>query len=290
MDLHIQQARVLLEKLYAKYNHRICVPPDPLQFVYRYTERRDLEMVAFLASALAYGRVRQIERSLNQLFDRMDNAPFRFTSHFDNSRRARLRSFKHRFTTGDDLSDLLALFRRIYDDHGSLEFFFARGYRSEEATVLPALSRFCDSLCRMYGGQVPAGLNYLLANPSRGSASKRLHLFLRWMVRCDEVDPGLWKSVDRARLIVPMDVHMGRHCRLLSLHDDKTISQSTALKVTRVFAQIEPADPVKYDFALSRIGITEGCDGRRRPECVRCELAGVCGPHLVACRATGATE
>ncbi len=252
------------------------MPPDPLQFVYRHTDPRDMEIAAFLASALAYGRVRQIARSLTQLFDRMDNAPFRFTCHFDNYRRARLRSFKHRFTTGDDLSDLLALFRRIYDEDGSLESFFARGYRREEATVLPALSRFCDSLCRMYGGRVPAGLNYLLANPDRGSASKRLHLFLRWMVRCDEVDLGLWKSVDQTKLIVPMDVHMGRLCRILGLHDDKTISQATALQVTQAFAQIEPADPVKYDFALSRIGILDGCDGCRRPGCVRCELAVIC--------------
>ena len=127
----------------------------------------------------------------------------------------------------------MALFRRVFDDYGSLESFFALGYREEDVTVLPALSRFCDSLCQMHGEQVPTGLSYLLANPSRGSASKRLNLFLRWMVRRDEVDLGLWKGIDKAKLIVPMDVHMGRLCRILGLHDDKTISLSTALKVTR---------------------------------------------------------
>jgi uncharacterized protein (TIGR02757 family) len=276
MDTPIRQKKLLLERLYAKYNHRIFVPPDPLQFVYRYADRRDVEIAAFLASALAYGRVRQIERSLTQLFDRMDNQPFQFTSRFDGRGRAKLHSFKHRFTTGDDLSDLLALFRRVFDDYGSLEAFFALGCRSEDATVLPALSRFCDSLCRRHGRQVPAGLNYLLANPSRGSASKRLHLFLRWMARCDEVDLGLWKYIDKARLIVPMDVHMGRLCRILGLHDDKTISLSTALKVTEAFAEIEPGDPVKYDFALSRIGILEDCNGQPRSACASCELCHIC--------------
>jgi uncharacterized protein (TIGR02757 family) len=128
----------------------------------------------------------------------------------------------------------------------------------------------------MHGGPIFAGLNYLLANPSRGSASKRLNLFLRWMVRSDEVDVGLWTCVDKAKLIVPIDVHMGRLCRILGLHNDKTISLSTALKVTRAFAEMEPDDPVKYDFALSRIGILENCNAQRRVECESCELNSIC--------------
>ncbi len=276
MSASIACTKALLERLYARYNHRAFVPPDPLQFVYRYSEARDMEIAAFLAASLAYGRVRHIERSLTQLFDRMDNAPYEFTSRCNERSRAALRSFRHRFTAGDDLSDLLSLFRRVLDDHGSLEAFFAKGCRDEDATVLPALSAFCESLCRMYTqthrGPVPAGLSYLLADPSRGSASKRLHLFLRWMVRDDEVDTGLWKSVDRAKLIVPVDVHMGRLCRILGLHGDKTASLRTALKITQSFAKMEPGDPVKYDFALSRIGIREDCTGRYRAECQSCVL------------------
>ena len=90
------------------------------------------------------------------------------------------------------------------------------------------------------------------------------------------MDVGLWESTDQAKLVVPMDIHMGRLCRILGLHDDKTISQATALKVTRAFAEIEPADPVKYDFALSRIGILEDCRGRYGPVCRSCELARLC--------------
>jgi uncharacterized protein (TIGR02757 family) len=275
------QIRNLLERLYAKYNHRAFVPPDPLQFVYRFSERSDMEIAAFLAAALAYGRVRQIERSLTQLFDRMDGSPYEFTTHLCDAGRARLRPFKHRFTTGSDIADLLDLFRRVLDDHGSLESFFMEGYRQEHPTVLPALSTFCDSLCRLYAdthdGHPSDGLSYLLASPSRGSASKRLHLFLRWMVRHDEVDVGLWQSIDKGKLIVPVDVHMARLCRILGLHDDKTTSVRTALRITGAFAKIEPTDPVKYDFSLSRIGILENCTGQSRPECACCTLYDICG-------------
>lgn len=274
--------RDVLDRVYAHYNHRRFIGPDPLQFAYRHSDRADVEIAAFLAAALAYGRVEQIERSLTQLFDRMDDAPYEFTSRFDSHRRARLRSFKHRFTTGDDLSDLLELFRRVLDNHGSLEALFLKGYHKEHANVLPALSAFCDSLCRTYMDlhrcpRPPLGLNYLLASPSRGSASKRLNLFLRWMVRKDDVDLGLWTAVDKAKLIVPVDVHMGRLCRILGLHDSKAATLATAVKITVGFARIEPTDPVKYDFALSRIGIIEDCTGRSGVLCLSCELRGICG-------------
>jgi len=274
------QTRNMLERLYAKYNHRALVPPDPLQFVYRFSERHDAEIAAFLAAALAYGRVRQIERSLTQLFDRMDGAPYDFTMRRNGTGRAKLHSFKHRFTTGGDIADLLGLFRQVLDDHGDLKTFFMQGCREEHPTVLPALSVFCDHLCRLYAdthdGRVSDGVRYLLASPSRGSASKRLHLFLRWVVRHDEVDVGLWRGIDKTKLIVPVDVHMARLCRILGLHNDRTISRSTAVKITEAFAEIEPADPVKYDFSLSRIGILENCTGRHRPECTCCELHTVC--------------
>jgi len=280
-EMRTSSLRHVLERVYARYNHRPFVPPDPLQFVYRYSDRRDREIAAFLASALAYGRVRQIERSLTQLFDRMDNAPYEFVSRLNGSGRARLRRFKHRFTTGDDICDLLGLFRRVFGEHGSLEAFFLLGYREEHATVLPALSAFCDSLCGTYADghgrtQTPTGLTYLLASPSRGSAGKRLNLFLRWMVRADEVDVGLWRSVDAAKLIVPVDVHVGRLCRILGFHDSRAASLSTALRITEGFAQIEPGDPAKYDFALSRIGILEDCNGLQRVQCRSCELCRIC--------------
>jgi uncharacterized protein (TIGR02757 family) len=239
-----------------------------------------MEIAAFLASALAYGRVQQIEKSLADLFGRMGSSPFEFVANFDGKQREKLKSFKHRFTSGDCLSDLLALLKNIILENGSIENFFLLGYRKTDGSIIPALSRFCDSLLNIHAGshngQTNRGLKYLLASPTRGSACKRLNLFLRWMIRDDDVDTGLWKSIDKAKLIVPVDVHMGRLCRILEFHSAKTISLSTALKITDSFSQIEPADPVKYDFALSRIGIVEDCTGSFGPKCQVCELFVLC--------------
>ena len=277
----LAEIRNVLEKLYVKYNHRRLVKPDPLQFLYRYSEPADVEIVALLASALAYGRVQQIEKSLSRLFEHMGGSPCTFVREFDLRKRAKLKDFKHRFTAGDDISDLLELLRDVCERFGSIEQFFVQGLDADDTNIIPALTKFCDSLCTMYAerhnGRQSSGLKYLLASPARGSACKRLNLFLRWMVRDDDVDPGLWRSVDKAKLIVPVDVHMGRLCKILGLYARKTVTLSAAVEITESFAEIEPADPVKYDFSLSRIGIVENCDGGYRPTCNDCELLDFCG-------------
>ena len=266
----------VLERLYTKYNHHDLIKPDPLQFVCQYSNRADMEIAGFLASALAYGRVQQIEKSTTNLLARMGDSPSKFVRNFDNNKRDELKDFKHRFTTGDNISDLLELLRDVLVEFGSVENFFVQGYNPDDKNVIAALSKFCDSLLDRYteahNGLVPRGLAYLLPRPTAGSACKRLNLFLRWMVRDDDVDTGVWKPIDKAKLIVPIDVHMGRLCRILGLCGRKTVSLSTAVKITESFAEIEPADPVKYDFALSRIGILENCNGSYRPGCEVCEL------------------
>lgn len=270
----------VLESVYWRYSHREFIEPDPLQFVYKYSNPADMEVVGFLSAALAYGRVQQIGKSLTDLLARMGASPFEFVRDFDERSRRSLRDFKHRFTSGDDISDLLGLFRKVLAEHRSIEEFFLDCYDPGDTNTVPALSRFCDALCSMYaaenGGQVGRGLRYLLADPNRGGAAKRLNLFLRWMVRSDDVDPGLWNSIDRAKLVVPVDVHMGRLCRILGLHNRNSVSLSTALEITAGFAEIEPSDPAKYDFALSRIGIVEDCDGKYRLRCEDCGLFEIC--------------
>ncbi|MBN2136472.1 MAG: TIGR02757 family protein [Sedimentisphaerales bacterium] len=270
----------VLEKLHRRYNRRRLIAPDPLQFVYKYADTRDMEIAGFLAADLAYGRVGQIEKSVTQLLGLMGENPYCFVRNFNDAGRRRLRGFKHRFTTGEDISDLLELLRWVLCRHESIEGFFLAGYDPEEANIIGALSRFCGSLSEMYAsehnGRVSRGLMYLLASPDRGSACKRLNLFLRWMVRSDQVDAGLWKSVDKGKLVVPVDVHMGRLCRILRLYSRETASLAAALEITASFRRINPQDPVKYDFALSRIGIVEECTGRRHSRCEMCDLFGYC--------------
>jgi len=270
----------VLKRLYGKYNHRDFIKPDPLQFIYQYSNRQDMEVAGFLAAELAYGRVQHIQKSLTNLFGRMGESPFQFVRGFDEQKRAKLKDFRHRFTAGDDISDLLELLRDVLGKFGSIEKFFVQGYNPGDKNIIPALSRFCDSLLDMYAkthnGHITRGLSFLLPRPTAGSACKRLNLFLRWMVRNDDVDAGLWKSIDKTRLIVPVDVHMARLCRILGLYSRKTVSLLTAIKITESFTEIEPADPVKYDFALSRIGILENCTGHHRSGCQFCELFGFC--------------
>lgn len=280
MSKETEQIGQILEGLYKKYNHRRLIEPDPLQFVYRYDRPADMEVVGLLASALAYGRVQQIEKSLEKLFGYMGTSPCEFILNFDSQRSSQLKDFKHRFTTGQDISDLLFLLKKVFSQYGSIENFFTGFYNSNDENVIPALTAFCDSLYDMYAedhdGEISRGLKYLLANPAGGSACKRLNLFLRWMVREDDVDTGLWKTIDRLKLVVPIDVHMGRLCRILGFYSRKTVTLSAAIEVTQSFAKIEPADPVKYDFALSRIGIVENCSGRCRSGCEVCELFDFC--------------
>ena len=280
MNKRLVKLKDVLERLYARYNHRDLIKPDPLQFVYRYDNPSDMEVAAFLAADLAYGRVEQIQKSLTNLFERMGERPYAFVRGFGKAERKKLSGFKHRFTTGHDISDLLMLLKKVLNRYAGIEEFFIQGYNQGDRNIIPALSKFCDSLLNMYAaeynGKRSRGLKYLLVNPTKGSACKRLNLFLRWMVRDDDVDTGLWKRIDKAKLIVPVDVHMGRLCKILGLYNQKAVSLPTAIKITEGFAEIEPADPVKYDFALSRIGILKGCSGNYQTGCEDCELFGFC--------------
>jgi uncharacterized protein (TIGR02757 family) len=211
----------------------------------------------------------------------MGVSPYEFVRNFGKAERNRLKTFKHRFTTGRDISDLLTCFKKVLQEYTSIEEFFMRGCEGGDRNIVPGLTEFCNSIlaihARKHDGKTSRGLNYLLVNPANGSACKRLNLFLRWMVRDDDVDTGLWKSVDKCKLIVPIDVHMGRLCSILGFHEKKVVSLSTAIQITDCFAQIEPADPVKYDFALSRVGIVENCTGRQSSACPGCELLSLCG-------------
>jgi len=277
----------VLDKLYDKYNHNDLIKPDPLQFVYQYDKPSDREIVALLAADLAYGRVEQIQKSLTNLFERMGESPYEFVRGFGKTERKKINGFKYRFTTDQDISDLLILLKQVLNQYRSIEEFFIKCCNSGDTNIIGGLSKFCKSLLDMYAaehsvrsrgdnGKTSRGLKYLLVNPTNGSACKRLNLFLRWMVRDDDVDTGQWKSINKARLIVPIDVHMGRLCRILGFHNKQTASLSTAIQITECFAEIEPADPVKYDFALSRIGIVENCNGRYRNACRHCALFPLC--------------
>lgn len=168
--------------------------------------------------------------------------------------------FRHRYATGGELADLLLGAKRMTQEYGSMQAGFFEGFREEDETVIPALTAFTDKLSAGFREEC----NSLLPSPRRGSACKRLNLFLRWMVRRDEVDPGGWDEVPASKLLVPLDVHMYRSSVALGLTRRKSADLRTALEVTEGFRRICPEDPVRYDFTLTRLGIGEGRQRRSR--------------------------
>lgn len=244
-----------LEALYRRYNRRRYVRPDPLEFVWEYDAPADREVAALIASALAYGRVATIKENVAKVLGILGDRPAeRLSSARAGELRKKLEGFRHRFASGEAAADLLSGAREMIRSAGSLQTAFLEGWGSEDADVLPALEKFCLRLASL--GEP----GHLVPIPSRGSACKRMHLFLRWMVRRDAVDPGGWDGVSPASLLVPLDVHMHRICTRLDLTQRKTADLRAAREVTAAFAQWVPDDPVRYDFVLTRFGIRGDMD------------------------------
>jgi uncharacterized protein (TIGR02757 family) len=249
--------RSALEILYCYYNHRDFVHPDPLEFLYSYEKLRDREIVGVLAASLAYGRVAQILKSVACVLDRMGPYPHDFLKeHSRESLGEVFSDFKHRFTTGAQVSSLLINIRKIIHNYGSLQDCFIRGMKKKDETVLPALDRFAGALSE---GMADCG-DMFVPTPVKGSACKRLNLFLRWMVRRDDVDPGGWEGVRPSKLIIPLDTHMYKLSLALRLTQRKQADMKTAVEITNAFKSIAPEDPVRYDFSLTRLGIRDGMD------------------------------
>lgn len=245
-----------LEELYARYNRREFVHPDPLEFLYNYDDLDDREIAALVASSLAYGRVAQILNSVSLVLRRMPS-PWMFLKRASLlSLRHTFRDFKHRFTTGEELSLMLFGVKRVLERYGSLRACFTAGFKDDDDSVLAALSVFVKELNAFRDGRCA----FLIPSPAGGSACKRLHLFLRWMVRRDDVDPGGWDSVPASRLMVPLDTHMHRICLRLGLTKRKQADMRAAVEITAAFRAMAPSDPVRYDFALTRLGIRSDTD------------------------------
>lgn len=242
----------LLENLYGRLNRRDHVPPDPLQFLYAYPDRLDREVAGLVASCLAYGRVAQINRTVGAVLAEMGRHPRRYveTATVRSLRRV-FGGFAYRFTTGGEFIRLLSGAKRVVVEYGSLGSCFTQFFESGAPTVRPALAAFARALSQGYEGEP----NSLLPCVEKGSACKRMNLYLRWMAREDAVDPGGWGDVPPAKLIVPLDTHMFMIGRLLGLVRRKQPNMAAAVELSEGFGQFTPEDPVRYDFSLTRLGM-----------------------------------
>ncbi len=165
-------------------------------------------------------------------------------------------SFKHRFTTAKDMNNLLANISDILREYDSLEQFAGECLKDSGGNIFSGMDKFSEGLSR----NKAEGAFSLVTSPKDGSACKRLFLYLKWLVRSDEVDPGGWNVISPRELVVPTDTHMHRIAGLLGLTTRKTADLRTAIEITEGFREICPEDPTKYDFVLTRFGIRSGLD------------------------------
>jgi uncharacterized protein (TIGR02757 family) len=271
----------ILEEIYATYTRPRYISPDPLQFLVPGGTAPgpdagapvgpDREIVGLIASALALGRVGCIIPAVSAVLDRLPNPRefLLFTS--ETELRKRFEGFVYRFFRAEHLAAFLGGIGRVLAWYGSLENCYAAGCRNTADGAGPdslgGISFFARELCRASEGR--AGM--LVSDPGKKSACKRLFLYLRWMIRRDAVDPGVWNQ-DSSRLIVPVDTHMLKFGRILGLTERNQPDLKTALEITEGFRRISPEDPVRYDFSLTRLGIyphdkvRAGCFERRLRE------------------------
>ncbi len=254
-----------------------CIHPDPLEVVRLHRGRDDLEVAGLVAAGLAFGGVETILASVRRALAPLGPRPAEgLAAAGDRELRRALRGFRHRWVDGDDVAALLSAVRRLRADHGSLEGAFLQGDPGGP-TVEGALSAFAEAVRRADPGFARRGARAFVPSPADGSACKRPLLFLRWMVRRDGVDTGAWRRVDPARLVLPLDTHVARIARALGILRRRSDDWKAALEATAALRRFDAADPVRYDFAICRLGILDLCPRKRDVvKCRACGLYDVC--------------
>lgn len=278
--------KVYLDKLYKTFDLKF-LSPDPLEFVHQFKKPEDQEVVGLIASSLAYGRVERILVSIKDVLRRMDNKPHRFTINFNPARNAKVfEGFVHRFNTGKDIACLVYFAKQMIEESGSIGRFFLKGYNPTDTNIKNALIGFSEKTLSLdasllYDKQklpANAGVRFFFPSPKDGSPCKRLNLYLRWMVRNrDGLDFGLWKDIHPSKLIIPLDTHIARISQNIGLTKRKSPDWKMAEEITESLKMLDPNDPVKYDFALCRLGILEHCPKRKDlGKCEKCLIKKVC--------------
>jgi uncharacterized protein (TIGR02757 family) len=242
-----------VRSVYQRYHRPDYIAPDPLLFPRAYDRIADREIVAFVAAALALGRVQSIIGAVRWVLDRLQSPHDVLVSADEGDLQARYGGFVYRFFTGYELVGLFLGMQGVLRAFGSLEACFCEGLHAG-GSVYAGLGLLTSQVRERSG----RNLGILIADPAKGSACKRLCLFLRWMVRHDAVDPGGWHRVSPAGLLFPMDTHTFRISSLLGLTSRRQPDQRTVVEVTDAFRAIDPEDPVRFDFSLSRLGIHPG--------------------------------
>jgi uncharacterized protein (TIGR02757 family) len=274
----------ILEALYAARSQE-HLANDPLSFCHRYPNGEDREVVGLISASFAYGNVKIIKRNLEAIFGKMGNSPRLFVERFDPQEGLRIfAGFKHRFNDARDLCALLLACRIMLAEAGSIERWMLRFFDPADQDVTGMLTGFTRAVKALdfspvFGGDLPQDsyFPFMFPSPASGSACKRLCMYLRWMVRPEDgIDLGLWKGISPGKLVIPVDAHIQRICGFLGFTSRKQADWRMACEITARLRELDPTDPVKYDFSICHLGISEGCDGKDLLKCADCPIAGIC--------------
>lgn len=243
----------LLDQKVKQYNNIKFIEEDPISIAHLFTKKQDIEIAGFFAATFSWGNRTTIIQKSKELLQRMDNDPFNFCTQYQEKDLKKLAGFAHRTFNETDLLYFIKFFKRHYTHHKSLETaFFKKNYNVEQA--LHHFQTYFFSL-----EDAPKRTKKHIASPINGSTCKRLNMFLRWMVRQDKqgVDFGIWKSIAPSALIMPVDIHVARVSRSLGIIKRKQTDWQTAIELTNYCRNLNPKDPVQYDFALFSLGVVE---------------------------------
>jgi uncharacterized protein (TIGR02757 family) len=255
-----QKQKQCVERIFKQYHNPDFLCLDPLEFVHRLFGRENREIGGLVCSALAYGRVEQIRKSVSRALEITgpDLNGFCRDVPFQAKRRA-FDGFIHRFNSGTDVALLLECASYAIKQHGSIEGMFLTGYSKSDKTVKRALDAFALAMRAAAQRIYPArqgGFAFFFPVPGHGSTCKRLNMYLRWMVRRgDGIDLGIWKKIPPAALVMPVDTHVAAVAVRLGLTRRKTIDWAMAEEITDALRRLDPDDPVRFDFSLCRSGM-----------------------------------
>jgi uncharacterized protein (TIGR02757 family) len=278
----------LLERLDASLDRAARIAADPVEFPRAQRSPEDAEVAGLVAVSLAYGRADLFKPVVARVLAAMGPSPARFAEAFAAAPAPGVfDGIVYRFNRPPDLAALVAGIGAARRRHGGLGARFAALFGEEggdPAALRPALARFAGELRdapearALLGRRGLRGLRHLLPDPAGPGPAKRWNLYLRWMVRGpDTVDLGLWRGVPASALVVPLDTHVHRVARALGLTARRDASWRTAEEITAGLRRMDPADPVRFDFALCHLGMSGRCPARRDPaRCAVCVLAAEC--------------
>ena len=249
------QLKEFLDEKYDLYNRPAFIETDPIQIPHRFARKEDIEIAAFLSSTIAWGRRNSIIKNASTLMDLMGDNPFDFVINSGNADLKTLEKFVHRTFNGIDCIFFINSLKNIYINHGGLEEVFLKGYKVN-GSIKESLSYFRNVF---FETTHLTRSEKHIANVIKNSSAKRLNLFLMWMVRNDmrKVHFGLWKNIRSADLYLPLDVHTANTGRKLGIIKRKQNDWTTVEEITGILKELDPLDPVKYDFALFGLSIIE---------------------------------